>query len=243
MADREILVDLLSSPDLSRRDKILLVLATNPELPLSVSSIEQIAVEAGLREIEKWNISDLLVKARGLAVRVANGWKLTGKGLGYVRTDVLKQDMTSTKPAAINLRSHLAKIGNPDTRGFVEEAVKCLECDLYRAAVVMSWIGAMSVLYDYVIANKLAEFNAEAKRRDVKWKTAVTRDDLALMKESEFLDILTAISVLGKNVKEHLKNTCLNLRNSCGHPSSLKLGKHTVESHIESLVMNVYEKF
>ena len=109
--------------------------------------------------------------------------------------------------------------------------------------MVFCWIGAVSVLYDYVFTNKLDEFNSAATRRDAKWKPATTRDDLALMKESDFLDILAAISALGKNVKEHLKNTCLNLRNSCGHPSSLRIGPENVKAHIEFLILNVYSKF
>lgn len=243
MLVKEALIDFLASGDLSNKDKILLVLATNPKQPRDVASIKQIALEAGLREINKWNISDVLAKSKGFAVKVTDGWKLTKTGILYVKSDLLKQGMASTKLTAINLRNHLPKIKKPDTYAFVEEAIKCLEFDLFRAAILMSWIGAVSVLYDYVLANKLAEFNSEARRRDIKWKNAITKDDLALLRESEFLDILVAISVLGKNVKEHLKNNCLNLRNACGHPSSLKLGKHTVESHIETLLLNVYEKF
>jgi hypothetical protein len=105
----------------------------------------------------------------------------------------------------------------------------------------MSWVGAISVLYDHVITNHLENFNKEAIRKN--WKLIKTRDDLALIRESDFLDAVAAISILGKNVKEHLKNTNLNLRNSCGHPSSLKLGKHIVEAHIEFLLLNVFEKF
>lgn len=237
------LVDLLASNDLPRRDKVLLILASRPDTALPLTAIKQIAVEAGLREIEKWNVADILAKAKGLAVKVSDGWILTANGKVHVKTILPAQSPASTKDAAINLRNHLSKIQNADTRAFVDEAIRCLEADLYRAAVVMSWIGAVSVLYDHVIANKLVEFNGEASRRDKRWKAAVTKDDLALMKESDFLDILVAVSVLGKNVKEHLKNNCLNLRNSCGHPSSLKLGKHTVEAHIEALMLNVYEKF
>jgi hypothetical protein len=141
------------------------------------------------------------------------------------------------------LRKELARIKDSDTRAFVDEAVSCLERDLKRAAVVLSWVGAVSVLYDHVVAHKLAAFNAEASRRDNKWRTATTKDDLLRMKEADFLDILTAISVLGKNVKEHLKNTCLNLRNSSGHPNSFRFGKHTVEAHLEALILNVFQKF
>jgi Homing endonuclease associated repeat len=142
-----------------------------------------------------------------------------------------------------NLKPHLLKISSAEVRGFVEEAINCAEAGLYRSAVIMSWVGAVSVLYDHVINYRLNDFNNEARRRDPKWKNAITQDDLALMKESEFLDILASLSMIGKNVKEQLKNNCLGLRNSCGHPNSLKIGRSTVESHIEILLLNVYEVF
>jgi hypothetical protein len=66
---------------------------------------------------------------------------------------------------------------------------------------VLSWVGAVSVLQNYVHANVLAAFNTEASRRDAKWKTAKTVDDLGRMKEYDFLEVLESISVLGKNVK------------------------------------------
>ena len=93
-----------------------------------------------------------------------------------------------------------------------------------------------------MIQNHLSAFNAEAKRRDSRWKLAKTRDDLARMKESNFLDILEALSIIGKNVKQELKN-CLQLRNGCGHPNTLKISENRVASHIEILILNVFSKF
>jgi hypothetical protein len=239
----EELTDFLSSKDLPRREKVLLILAYNSTTSLSLADIKRIAINHGLREIEKWNVADILLKAKGLAVRVPDGWKLTGRGVEFIKTEFQIQEKPTAKDAAIQLRSHLAKVQNSETREFIEESIKCLENDLYRSAVVMSWVGAMSILYDYVILNRLSDFNTEAKRRKTDWKSAITKDDLALMKESEFMDILANLSLIGKNTKEHLKNNCLNLRNSCGHPSSLKIGKHTVEAHLEFLILNIYEKY
>lgn len=144
---------------------------------------------------------------------------------------------------ANNLKPHLLKINDADTKAFVEEAIDCFEAGLYRSAVVMSWIGAISTLYDYIINNKLIEFNIEAVNRNQRWKPAQTKDDLALMKESDFLDILAALSIIGKNVKEQLKNNCLGLRNSCGHPNSFQVGRSMTESHLEMLLLNVYDAF
>jgi hypothetical protein len=124
----------------------------------------------------------------------------------------------------------------------VEEAVECYEFELYRSAVVMSWLAAVHVLKKEVHQNHLAEFNAEAAKVDSKWKTAKTLDDIGRMKESDFLNRIAAISVIGKNVKKKLEE-CLDTRNACGHPSSFKVGQLTVASHIEILLLNVLEPY
>jgi hypothetical protein len=62
------------------------------------------------------------------------------------------------------------------------------------------------------------------------------------MQESDFLDILDKISVIGKSVKLEL-GVCLTLRNGCGHPNSLKIADHRVAAHIESLILNIFSRF
>jgi hypothetical protein len=154
-----------------------------------------------------------------------------------------KKSEQAVQGLANNLKPHLLRINDADTKAFVEEAIDCFEVGLYRSAIVMSWIGAISILYDYIVKNKLNEFNIEAANRNQRWKPAQTKDDLGLMKESDFLDILAALSIIGKNVKEQLKNNCLGLRNSCGHPNSFQVGRSMAESHLEMLLLNVYDVF
>ena len=98
------------------------------------------------------------------------------------------------------------------------------------------------MLQGHVLHHKLHEFNAAAISRNQKWKQARTKDDLGAMKEKDFLDVLQAISVIGKSVRQELQ-VCLTLRNSCGHPSSLQVGENRVASHIESLVLNVFSAY
>lgn len=62
------------------------------------------------------------------------------------------------------------------------------------------------------------------------------------MKEVDFLNILEHLSLVGKSVKQELEG-CLKLRNGCGHPNSLKIGDHTVATHVEKLVLNVFSQF
>ena len=86
-------------------------------------------------------------------------------------------------------------------RSFVEEAIACAEAGYHRAAVVLSWVGALAVLYELVTKKHLIAFNSEAQRRDAKWRSAKTTDDLARIKEYDFLQILEAISIIGKSTR------------------------------------------
>lgn len=98
------------------------------------------------------------------------------------------------------------------------------------------------MLYGFVVRSRLADFNAEATRRDSKWRVAKTEDDLGRMKEHDFLQVLEALSIIGKNVKVELES-CLKLRNGCGHPNSLQIAGHRSASHIEVLALNVFKVF
>ncbi len=110
----------------------------------------------------------------------------------------------------------------------------------------MSWVGAVAVLYDHVVATDLVGFNTEATARAAKmkypWIAAKNADGLARMKESEFLLVLEKRSHIGKSVRKQLEK-CLDLRNGCGHPNSLKIADHVVSSHIEILILNVFARF
>jgi hypothetical protein len=238
----ELLRDLLSVRGIGTRDRLLILLAVDAEQAKSVSTLKTLAMGAGWRGITKVNVSAFLGRSNGLAVRTVSGWELTSDGRTHVAPLISGGSGTVVATVAPALRSHLPAIASPDARSFAEEAVKCFEARFYRAAVVLSWVGAIAVLYDHVITHHLAAFNTEALRRDAKWKDARTSDDLARMKEHDFLDMLAAISVIGKNVKEELQKG-LKLRNACGHPNSLKVGEHTAAAHIELLILNVFSKF
>lgn len=242
MVAKERLKDLLASKEFSRRDKVLICLATESASPKSVSEIKAIAAAAGLHAAKKWNISDLLSKASGLAVRTDLGWELVADGRIHV-SDLVGPDASSpVVKTAASLRKHLASITDSEVKQFLEEAIECFERSLYRAAIVFTWVGAISLLQAHVVAHNLAAFNKEAARRDAKWKTAKTTDDLSRMKEYDFLQVLEAISVVGKNVKQELEKQ-LKLRNACGHPNSLKVAELTASAHIEVLLLNVYDRF
>ena len=242
MIAEESLKDLLSNSEYSRQDKILICLAVDSASPKEVARVRQYAIDAGATEAKKWNISDILSRARGLAIRTKDGWELTSAGRKNVAELSGAFSSTVAPRVAASLRHHLTKVSDEDTRKFVEEAVRCFEARLYRAAIVLSWVGTVALLQDHVLKNHLTSFNAEASRRNSKWKSANTRDDLSRMKEYDFLQHLEGISIIGKSVKNELEKA-LKLRNGAGHPNSLSLGEATVAAHLETLILNVFEKF
>jgi hypothetical protein len=227
------------SGKLTQTTKLLVCLAVGDDSK-EVARVRQIGKAIGLAGVGKWNVSQLLSASSG-AINTTAGWELSQDGRKTV--EVLAGPLLSIPAkAATGLRAQLSKIKNTDTRAFAEQAISCFEHKLYRAAVVLSWVGALALLYDEVVVSHLAAFNTEAKARNAKWKNAVTVDDLALMGEHDFLQVLHAISVIGKNVKQELEPR-LKLRNGCGHPNSLQIAEHVVASHIEILILNVFAKF
>ena len=227
--------------DLSSRDKLLLILGSfNSSAKLD--DIRNRGAEAGFRIPKKWNLSDILGKSGGLALRMPLGWELSQAGKAHLQAMGVAPSNPVAVRIAVDLRAHLVRIKSDSTRAFVEEAINCYEAGLHRSAIVMSWIAAVDVLYHVVVSNHLAAFNKEAKSVNAKWKDAINVDGLTRMGESDFLERLVPIGVIGKNVKDELLKA-LKLRNGCGHPNSLKTGPNMVASHIESLLLNVFNNF
>lgn len=242
MVSESDLFALLADPGRTRKETVLLILAS-AQRPLQVAEIKGLGKKNGLHTISNWNVSQVLGSLRGLVGRVEDGWVLTPRGserVGEIEGIETRPEISTA--LARDLRKAAAEVGSPEVVSFLEEAVVCFDKKLYRAAVVLTWVGAVAVLKERVVSQHLVQFNGEAARRDKKWKTAKTTDDLSRMKEHDFLQVLEAISVIGKSVKRELEG-CLVFRNGAGHPNSLKLGEARAAAHIETLVLNVFGPF
>jgi len=168
---------------ISIRDKILLCLALQPQAPRKLKHIRLIGAEVGWPQVKKVNLSAYLAQVTGLAAKMPTGWKLTDAGKQHIIQIAKLPAGPVQSLASAKLRVHLAKIKNADVAAFVEESIKSLEYGLLRSAAVFSWVGAVGVLYDHVLKNKLADFNkAGAAKHQGKWKPISTFDNLADMK-------------------------------------------------------------
>ena len=235
------LKNLLSKKELSRKEKVLILLTVGDDAEKTISNLRDLAIANGLRETKNWNLSQILKNLGDLVVRLPNGWQLTSKGRSVLE-DLGVGFVSPSKSLQPTLRKYADDISKPKVKAFVEEAISAIEFSLYRSAVVLSWVGAVSVLYETVLSGHLAKFNQEASKRFPKWEPAKTADNLTQMKEYNFLQVIYGISLIEKNTKDELE-VCLKLRNTCGHPNSHNLGEHRVTSHVETLILNVFAKF
>ncbi len=227
----------------TKTDVALLCVAATGSHSATTAAVRKLAVDAGVKAAKKINFSAHLSSAEDKVFKAPQGWELTDVGRKYV-AGLAAQELSASPAAteARSLRALLPKLKNDEARAFLAEAVVCAEQSLLRAAVVLSWVGAVALLHNEIVAHHLAAFNTEALKRDAKWKPAKSGDDLGKMKEFTFLEVAESISLFGKNVKQDLE-TCLKLRNACGHPNSLKIGTNKVAAHLESLALNVYAVF
>lgn len=237
----DFLKDWLHRADLSQSDKLLVVLSTFDEAA-PLKEVLGKAEAAGFKRHNWSNPSASLSRTSGLAIHTEKGWEITNAGRQKLANDGVSEGSPGVINVASDLRAYLKSVSEQNTLDYLRETIRCYELGLFRSAVVMVWLAAVYVLQREVVLNHLGSFNAEAVRIDSKWKSAKTTDDLGRMKEADFLDRISAIGIIGKNVKGALTE-CLNRRNACGHPNSYKIGQNTVAAHVETLLLNVFSKF
>ncbi len=239
MASKETVQGALAAKQRAQLDVLILLLCVDGVDGASTGELIQIGTELGVRNIGRWSISTVLSRGRQYVMRVSKGWSLTN--LGHDKARMLCGEQRAPK-CATRLSSYIEGLPEGTTKQFLAEALTCFETGCMRAATIMTWVGAMSVLYKHVLDDHLAAFNEAAAKRNPKSKRVVSYDDMANIRESEFLEIACSASVIGKSVKKELE-ACLDFRNGCSHPNSLIATPSRVESFIETLIANVFQRY
>lgn len=186
----------LARRDVSKTDKYLLIVAMH-DGPMKAAEIRAVARQNGWRDGAK-NMPGVFLKQTRNAIYLPTGWTVTEACKKALVDRSLLNPSGVLTPVTLALEKYLTEVRDPDRARFVEEAIQCTKNKAYRSAIVLTWVGAAYLLYQYVLGNKLNEFNVEARRRFPKWKDADGVDDLSTLKEAEFLNILEHIGVLTK---------------------------------------------
>ena len=232
--------DIIHNGELTQCDVLLALMSSNSDMAFFPKEIKALAIEHGVVGIKRWNISAVLARNTRYFFRSSDGWRLTNAGyakakeLGYIQTEGIINNSS--------LGDLLKGLPASPSKDFFEEAVRCYENNCYRAALILAWESSIGIMYEHVLNHCLEEFNLEASARNKKWKNARTFDDFSNMKESAFLEILCALSVLGKSTKQELLS-CLTLRNACSHPNTCSIGSQRVLGCMESLWNNIHMRF
>jgi hypothetical protein len=237
---------LLAARDLAKagqRAPVLLLLA-HIEQPAATVAVRDKGLAIGFRDVTQWNLSAILrsAAADGQVAQLSTGWKLLEPGLKSLNSHY-SPDALIVSDARHGLKKHIAAISDPNRRRFVEEAVTCFDAEAYRAAVVLSWVGAAYIIQEHIVSKHLAAFNtAGLSRFKSAFRPIKLVKDFGAMKESDMLQLCQDAGILDKAEKQQLQAR-LDLRNHCGHPNSVIVAEHVVASHVEMLLLNVFSRY
>lgn len=139
-----------------------------------------------------------------------------------------------------------AKVPGIEERAFLEEVIRCLRAQAFRATVVMAWNLAFDHLLHWLLkdAARLAKFNARipVKYPGKKPMPVIAKfEDFEDLKEREVIEVCSSAGLISDGVFKILKEK-LDRRNTAGHPSKVEVLQSKAEDTIEDLVTNVVLK-
>jgi hypothetical protein len=190
---------------------------------------EQIKVNlrrARVKGAKTVNVSDVLSKSGHFATLAGEAgraklWALTDAGSASVRKTLgLPEGDVEIEHDVGVLNKLVAKLSNPDVRGYFEEAIKCLQVGSLRACVVFVWAGTIRTIQERIILKGSIAVTAALKAHNPKAREVKTINDLAYSRESEQLQIAQDLGLIDKGEKRVLGDA-LDLRNNCGHPGNV----------------------
>jgi len=90
------------------------------------------------------------------------------------------------------------------------------------------------------LTESLGFINTELKKIYAKAKDIKVIDDFGYIKDEYLLELACKLKQIDKTTKEELKNTCLDLRNKCGHPGKYKPKGQKIKAFVEDIIGMLY---
>lgn len=137
-------------------------------------------------------------------------------------------------PSRIVLLEDLLKSlsGTPvDVQDYFREAVVCLEQELFRAAIVMSWAGHFHVYSETLFL----KHEADIKLARPKWSFSDVNDLKEKYPEAQIIDVAKEVKF---TKKAHLKilHGQLSIRNQCAHPTLYKPSLNIAIGYVDGMI-------
>ena len=149
-----------------------------------------------------------------------------------------------TQETSVILRDLLSELTGNEQQSFLEEAICCFEIKSYRAAIIMTWLLTIDVIYEFILkpTNLVIFNNAIQMHGKYKKVTIKQKSDFTEMKESAFIEVFRASKLLNTNIRKILLEK-LDTRNSCAHPNSIEVFDYKAIGFIQDLVKNVIKVY
>jgi hypothetical protein len=213
---------------------------------MRAEEIRSLLISARLPKAKAMNVPDLLNKSGAFVDSPGSDgtrrlWKLTETGHQEVRRLLNLPEAEPEIEHDVSLLTKLtAKVADDDARGFIEEAIRCLQVGALRAAVVFLWSGAIRTLHSKALAKGVPALNAAILKHDPKMRKVSQIDDFAYVKDSTLLLALQDLGVVDKGQRATLEEG-LNLRNRSGHPTKYRPGEKKASSFIEDIIGIIFK--
>lgn len=126
---------------------------------------------------------------------------------------------------------------------YLMEGLDCFRCGALRAGVIFIWSASIKNIRQKIIdSTKLSEINKELQIILPKAKKIKDINSFEFIKDETTLHLSQKVGVYDKFEKNELINSCLGLRNKCGHPSNYKPEIQKVKAFVEDILNLVYKK-
>ncbi|HYJ20749.1 MAG TPA: hypothetical protein VEW07_01850, partial [Solirubrobacterales bacterium] len=188
------------------------------------------------------NVPRALNRAQEKVDRDGSHWSLTDTGRSYLG-ELLALAAPKAKAKAQRdvqtLKALAERVDDDAVRGYINEAVLCLEAGAFRAAIVFLWTGAVATIRDDVWHSerpKGIEDALKVHRPNARFRK---KDDFAYVKDVDLLRLAADLGIYDKTQKQTLEAS-LGLRNGCGHPTKYNPGENKTSSFIEDIIGIVF---
>ena len=187
-------------------------------------------ISRNLNELCKWRSPFLLKNKNGFSFHRDEKRILEEKHLEQKHLQEVSQ----------TLRDLIKDINGNEQKNFIEEAIKCFECSSYRAAIILTWLLCMDILYEDVLSwSNLVIFNSAIQSHGKYKKNIIfKKDDFSDIKEVDFIELLRVAKLITNDMRKILDEK-LWIRNSCAHPNGIKILDYKAIAFIQDLVSNI----
>lgn len=164
-------------------------------------------------------------------------WIIKAKKAERYAHEILAKHETS--PSRVVLLEDLVQLlsGTPvDVQDYFKESVRCLEQELFRAAIVMSWAGHFHVYSESVFT----KHETDIKTLRSKWNFCDVNELKENYPESQIIDVAKEVKFTSK-AKLRILQGQLSTRNQCAHPTLYKPSLNSAIGYVDEMIRQTIE--